>query len=954
MVGSFRDMLCSVSVLAWAAPGFALAQTTTAPAADAAAPEADAAPKDGEILVTGSRVVRDGYEQPTPVTVADVADLERATPTNLPDALNKLPQFANSVSPRGNSNLLGNSGEHGNILDLRGVGGTRVLILLNGVRVPPTSYKGAVDSNTIPQLFVKRVDVVTAGASAVYGSDAVSGVVNYVLDTKFTGVKGVAQYGQSTRGDLGNVRYALGGGMDFADGRGHVIASAEYFHSDPVARGARIYGGDAYMAVGSVVGSTSAAGTAANPLIFAANVRSLQLSYEGLITASTPAGLAISKFLPGGAAVPVTRGAATGTNNTFIGGDGYFAGGSNTLSPELTTAQAFGRISFDVSDDFRVYAQGNYARSDTQYNTQAQSILGFTIFSGNAFLDPAIQSHLGPTGSFTLFRYFDDRGPIVTKERVNSSMIGAGAEGKLGSWSWNLDYTHGNSVTNMNQHGFQIQRLAASLDAVRDTSGNIVCRVTLTNPGLYNGCVPFNAFGPGATSDAAFEYALGDSKYRGQNTTDNVGLAFRGPVFQLPAGPLDVAIGAEYRHQKLAVTSNSDPAVVPDFTGLRGIPATRRQTFNNTNVGLANGSVSVKEAFVEVNAPIFRDTPGLQELSLNAAGRLTDYSTSGQVKTWKVGAVWKPIEDITFRIARSRDIRAPSLFELFAGVQTNPTTLNDPHTNVSASFRVVSGGNSNLKPEIGDTFSAGVVLRPSFLPDFSMSVDYYTLRIEGAITTQSVSDILNECELSNGISATCDLIQRPLPFADRSIANFPIQVSTVSQNISFLETSGFDIDASYRTPLAGGKLQLRAYINIVKKFLQQNNTTSPIYDYAGYGANGTLAAARPKFKANFSVNYELGRVGIFVQENVIGKMKIGPTQVYAVPDIKPVAYTDMTLTYKMPVPGDPTLFFTVTNMFDRKPPIVAAPASPGLYYPTLYTLYDIIGRTVTGGIRFKF
>jgi len=931
-----------------AAPPAAPAQTTDNP------PPAEPAKDGSDIVVTGSRIVRDGYEQPTPVTVAPIADLEKATPTNIPDALNKLPQFANSVSPRGNDNLLGNSGQHGNILDLRGVGGLRVLSLLNGTRVPPTSYKGAVDANTIPQLLVQRVDVVTAGASAVYGSDAVSGVVNYVLDTKFTGLKGVAQYGISTRGDLPNYRLGLAGGISFAGGRGHLLASVERFDARGIDRGSRIYGGDAYAAVGSVVGSPAVAGTAANPLIFVGNLRSLALSYPGLITASSPAGLAVSQFQPGGSILPVNRGTPTGTANTYIGGDGYFAGTSNTLSPPLTTTQGYARASYEFSDNLSAHVEGNFAQSDTSYNTQAQSILGFTIFSGNAFLNPAIQSALGPNGNFTLFRYFDDHGPIPATEKVSSYMIDAGLDGKIGSWSWKATYTHGNSITHFAQRGFQIQKLAAALDAVRDPSGNIVCKVSLTNPGLYPGCVPFNPFGPGSVSDAAFNYALGTSRYRARNSTDDWTLSAQGALFNLPAGPVDVVVGLEYRKQGLAITSNSDPTFTPDFTGLRGIPATRRQYFNNTNVGQAFGSLNVKEAFGELNVPLFKDTPFLRELSLNAAGRVTDYSTSGRVETWKLGAVWKPVNDLTFRITRSRDIRAPTLFDLFAGIQTNPTTLIDPHTNVNASFRVVAGGNPNLQPEVGTTLSFGLVAKPKFLPGFSISVDYYHLRINGAITTQSVSDILNECEQSNGASPTCALIQRPFPFSDHSTANFPIQVSTISQNISFLDTRGIDIDASYRTTLGNGALQFRLYANIVDRFLQQNNSVAPVYDYAGYGANGTLTAARPKFKGTLSVDYEVGPVGIFVQETLIGKMKLGPTQVYAEPDIKPVPYTDLTLTYRPPVRGAPSLFFTVTNLLDRKPPLVAAPSSPGLYYPTLYTLYDVVGRTYTAGIRFKF
>ena len=214
------------------APAHAQTATTASPEPQ---PMEDAgAPTTRDIVVTGTRVVRDGYSQPTPVTVAPTTELEKATPTNLADAINKLPQFANSVSPQSNSQLQGNSGEHGNLLNLRGVGPTRALILLDGIRVPPTTFRGAVDVNTIPQLLIQRVDVVTGGASAVYGSDAVSGAVNFVLDKKFKGVKGVAQRGVSTRGDLGNYRIGIAGGLSFAGDRGHVLASIERFHSDGI------------------------------------------------------------------------------------------------------------------------------------------------------------------------------------------------------------------------------------------------------------------------------------------------------------------------------------------------------------------------------------------------------------------------------------------------------------------------------------------------------------------------------------------------------------------------------------------------------------------------------------------------------------------------------------------------------------------------------------------------
>lgn len=917
-------------------------------------------PPMAEIVVTGTRVAREGYNQPTPVTVASTAELEKATPSNLADAINKLPQFANSVSPAANTQLQGNSGEHGNLLNLRGVGPTRALILLDGIRVPPTTFRGAVDVNTIPQLLIQRVDVVTGGASAVYGSDAVSGAVNFVLDKSFEGIKGVAQRGVSSRGDLGNYRLGVAGGMKFGGDRGHILASVERYHSNGIARSARVYGDDAYAAVGSVPGASVAPGREGNPFIFLPNLRFTTNDYNrGIILTSTAPGLANSIFLPGGAVRPIQRGTPTGTPGTFVGGDGLYIPGFNQLIAPLTTTQGFGRLAYELTDTLTAHVQGSYSRSETSYDTQAQSVLGFRFFSGNAFLDPSVQAQMGPTDSFTMFRFIAEQGPIPTREKTDAYLINGGLEWNLGGWTVNADFTHGNSITNFAQTQVEVPKLAAALDAVRAPDNSIVCRVTLTNPGLYPGCTPLNVFGPGTPTTADLQSVLGVSRYRASNTTDDFVVTARGDLFELPAGPVTVAVGGQYRRQKLDLTTNSDPNIPVDFTGLRGVPANRMTRFNNTNVGSAFGKLNVKEVFAEAQVPVFKDQPLFEELSLNGAIRLTDYSTSGSVTTWKLGAVYKPIRDLMFRVTKSRDIRAPSLFELFAGVQTQPVNFNDPHTGTPGSIRQFSGGNPNLDPETGDTFAAGVVISPSFLPGFDVSVDYYDLKIKGAIATQGLNDVVNECEASNGTSPTCALIDRPLPFSDRSAANYPTSVSLITQNISFLRTSGVDVAMTYRTRVGAGNLLIRAYANYLDRYKTQTNSIAPVIDYAGHGVNSQTGYAYPKFKGSLSANYTNGGLTLFVQESMIGKVTIGnlkndPTSFYAVPAIDPVFYTDATVSYKFDSVASPELFLTATNLFDRKPPLVAAAAAPGLIYPTLFTLYNVAGRTMTAGVRFRF
>ncbi|MCL9998790.1 MAG: TonB-dependent receptor [Erythrobacter sp.] len=954
-------LVCAVGLGALAAGISAPAMAQTAPAEVSETAEASDNTAEG-IIVTGSRVVRDGYNQPTPVTVATTSELEKATPTNLADALNKLPQFVNSVGPAANSQLQGNSAEHGNLLNLRGVGPLRALILLDGLRVPPTTFRGAVDVNTLPNLLVQRVDVVTGGASAAYGSDAISGAINYVLDSDFDGIKGVAQYGTSTRGDLGNYKIGLAAGLGFAGDRGRLLVSIERFDSNGITRGDRIYGNDAYAAVGSVVGG-GPAGRAANPFIFLPNLRLGANDFNnGIVTSANTPSINNTIFNPDGTLRPVVRGTPTGTAGTFVGGDGLYLPGSNTLIAPLTNTSGFGRLSYDFSDAVTGHVQGTYTRSVTSYDTQAKaSILGFTFFSGNAFLQPSVQSQLGPNGSFVLFRFIDDLGPIPTRETVDSYVVNTGLEWDLGgSWGLRADYTHGNSITNFSQTQFQIQRLAAALDAVRAPNGQIVCRVELTNPGLYPGCTPINVFGRGTPSEADIQWALGDSRYRAKNTTDDFTLTVQGDLIDLPAGAVSVAAGVQYRKQKLDLTSNSNPAIPLDLTGLRGIPANRRTVFNNTNIGVAAGDLDVKEVFGEVAVPVLKDRPFAAELSLNAAGRFTDYSTSGQVETWKLGAVYKPVEDVMFRVTRSRDIRAPSLFELFAGTQTAAVNFTDPHTQSGGSIRQLTGGNPNLRPEVGDTFSAGVVFSPSFLPGFNLSVDYYDIKIEGAITQQGLADVVNECEVSNGISPTCDLITRPLPFSDRTAANYPTEIRLITQNISFLRTSGVDVSATYRVPVGEGELTFGASANYLDRFVEQTNSIAPVLERAGHGINSQTSFAFPKFRGNFSLNYSNGGLNVFVQENVIGKVKIGNipgdiANVYAVPDVKPVFYTDATISYQFEdMRGQPELFLTATNLFDRKPPLVAANAAPGLIYPTLFTLYNVAGSTLTAGVRFEF
>ena len=918
-------------------PSAALAQTE---AADA-----------GELVVTGSRIVRDGYTAPTPVTVATTADLNNIAPSNLADGLNRLPQFTNSSSPQGNTQVNANSAEHGNLLNLRGVGPTRVLIMFDGIRVPPTTYKGAVDVNVLPQLLVERVDVVTAGASAAYGSDAVSGVVNYILDSDFEGVSGVAQYGVSDRNDLANHRLGVAFGASFANDRGHFIASVEQFRSEGIIRSERAYGESRSTAAGSVIGGGTP-GTATNPLVFYTGASSTQQTFGGRITSSTVPGLVNQVFEPNGTIRPFVNGTATGTANVRIGGDGFYTPGYGTLIAPLETDQVFARASFDFTPSLSGYVQGIYTNSVTEYAAQARFILGARVYSGNDFLDPSVQAQLGAADSFVVQAILPQYGPMPAHEETEYFSFATGLDGSFGSgWTWRADAIYGVSDTAVRQDQFDYLRLAAAIDAVDDGAGNTVCRVSLTNPGLYPGCVAYNPFGVGAASQAARDYVSGVSRFWVENTMLSVSASVQGDLFQLPAGAVSMAFGGEYREQELDLTSNSNPALTIDYTGIRAPIGTSR--YNSLNVGVASGSVEVSEVFAEFAVPILRDAPFARSLDVNAALRYTDYSTSGAVETWKLGGTWEPVEGLSFRVTGSRDIRAPGLYELFAGETIVTSAFVDPHTGTSPFIQIRSGGNRDLAPEEGETFTVGFIARPTFLPGFALSVDYYNLNITGAIATQTVVDILNECEASNGASPTCGLITRPLPYSDRTPANAPTAIRLVNQNLSFIETSGIDIDASYRAAIGPGDLSVRLYVNWVEEFLQKTNSIARTFDYAGTVALGTVTYATPELRGTLTLQYSIGGTDLILQQTMIDEMRLGPTQIYAEDDIEAHFYTDVTVSHE--VRDGWRAFVTINNLFDQQPPFIAAAgASAGTFYPTVGQLYDVAGRRYTAGVRFKF
>jgi outer membrane receptor protein involved in Fe transport len=943
-------LMCGASAAAFSVPAFA----QTAPAAapdDQASTAADSAPAP-EIVVTGSRTIKNGNASPSPVTVVATDDLARTQPgSTLADTLNTLPAFAGSRGASSNPTTIGSAaGGNGsaNQLNLRNLGATRTLVLMDGKRVPPTLFNGVVDVDIIPQALVDRVDIVTGGVSAVYGSDAISGVVNYVINHKLQGFRAEASYGLTEYGDAPKADVSVAFGTKLGD-RGHVEFSYEYRNEGGIDnRTDRSWLNQ--------VGVTGA-GTAANPYKLQTNLRQSGFPFGGLITTGALAG---KVFKADGVLSPFVPGTATGTAAIQIGGDGGYW--DSSLLGSLNSNQLFGRFDYELSDHIRFYVQGSANFKTNSNFAETAQLSGVNISRTNAFLSPAIQALIPTTQpTFKLSSFLANVPRAQAIAESSQYIFTGGFEGKIGGWSWNIDYTHGIAKLNTDLlNDINRQKLGYALDAV-SSGGNIVCNVTLSNPGLANGCVPFNAFGPTAASAAAIDYITDTVNYKATTTQDDVTAGIGGSPFSTWAGPVNVAVSAEWRKTSFSSTSSSTPANVIDCTGIRFTNCTAGGALNDFQFGQAPGGVSnsVWEIAGEFDAPLLKDSVIARSLSLNAAARYTHYKTSGNYWTWKVGLDWKLTDGLRLRGTASRDIRAPTLYDLFAPTSSVPVRPTDLLTGLSPTVPSINPSNPNLKAEISNALTGGIVWNPT--KRLSFAVDGYSIKISNAITQidGSTTAFQNACYASGGTSPYCALQVRPNGFADTSAAN-AIQAWLVTNvNISKIETWGVDFEANYGGTLFDRPMSLRALVAWQPHIYYRQPAVTTI-DQGGVAFGPTGLGATPSVRVTTYFRFQpIENMTIDIMERWRSSMKLSgdPSQVFVSNHIGSFATTTVNLAWDARSSlGQMQFFFNVQNLFNATPP-VGAYAGNG----TRAGLRDGFalgddprGRSYTAGVRLKF
>lgn len=989
-------------------------------AQEASAPGTQTGSEGGEIIVTGSRIARPNLEQSSPVQVVGAEEINLQQPTSAEELLRDLP----GVAPGINSAV--NNGSNGTAtFNLRNLGANRNLVLLNERRLVPAGLNNVVDLNVIPLALIERVDVFTGGASSTYGADAVAGVVNFITRRNFSGIDLSANYGITERGDGSNYRFDLVTGANFDDNRGNVVLGVSHTSVQPVLQGDRDIGTVARQST-----ICSAAQAAANPTACASTTDGLP---QGSATA-VPASL----FFPLGAVGNPIQAAGGGAfnpagGNITAGLSDYNFQPLNLYQTPLDRWSMFASGRYEVSSAVELFSEALFSRTRVRQELAPTGTFTnqFRLPLNNQFLTPAQRLQLcqlavsstnafpttaQPTGAVIpttaagcpaaiasgteittiIARRFVESGPRTATFDSNLFQVVAGARGPLtSSLEWEISGQYGESDRqSSNTNGALADRTQQALRG---------CPA-----GSATGCVPLNIFGPAGSitqeqltflgvTTSTFTY----TKFRGAQGVISGDLGFSSPFANTPIG---VAVGAEYRKyeaEQFGDLPSSTPGAVLGAGG----------AFN-----AIQGEYSSKEAFAEINIPLIEES-FIYNATIEAGARYADYTTTGGDWTYKIGGSISPIRDIKLRGTYARAVRAPNIGELFAPTNTVLNNLAiDPcqgsraditargagfvalceaqvqaiglpassvggiSAPVAGQINVTGGGNPNLSPEVATTKTVGVVLQPSFLRGFTATVDWFNIKVKGAVSSPTVGDVLNGCFSATPNQTLCTLIRRnPLTGGLSGDASTTQGVLLASSNLGFLESEGVDFSASYGLGVGSlGRLNLGFNGSYTSKsrfqalpisFIREctsfySVSCDPPLPEWSWNARATLAmrsgtdisllwrhlsstSAEPRTGANATTPPLAGTVGSFNSTNPANFLE-------AYRSIPAYDYFDLAL--QQAVGEQLTVTFLVQNLLDKDAPAVGQTIgstgfNSGGTYPSVY---DAIGRRFVVGARLRF
>lgn len=990
-------LLLGISFCAFAAP--AMAQE--APASG----EQEAVQR--EIIVTGSRIVRRDFIAESPITTVDPKFVQDSGPTTIEQSLNALPQFqASSNSQTASINTFG-AGESGARAgaNLRGLGPSRTLILFDGKRLQPSSVNGTIDLNSITPALISSAEVITGGASAVYGSDAVAGVVNFRFNNRFRGLELQADFGLTQENDGATRNVSLTYGTAFSEDRGRLFLSAGYLGRGTAARADRPFFDQATGTPTPTTGLIVLDGANRFGGGSAASVAAYNNLWTNVYRTAVPG--AASSLVHNADGTLIGNNGAINLRPSPLTGYGVTA--SNTITQRFlteTTLQlpierysGFARGEYDISDSATLYAQASYTTyaSDVLAASGAQQTIVYPVRvrADNPFVGPdlriALNSRPNPAGSMI---YYFDTGRIArlrVRQEYETGQAMLGLKGRIGS-SLNYDIYASYGETRQDEQTFNtVSR--AKLDRVLNgvganglpDGGTGVCE------GGYN---PF-AFVP--VSQACSDYLTIDplSQYRYKQTIVQANLS--GDLFELPGGNAGFAIGAEYRRNSyqadIAPEYTARPTAVP---GVTTIP----DAVGTLGALSAGGAVEVRELYGELALPLLSDRPFFHNLDLGLAYRYSDYSTIGGAHTYKASGNWSPVKGMSFRGGYSRAIRAPSLGDLYSpiggstGIVGLPASgAGDPcdstgyaragriagvdpakvaalcvATGVPAAtlstFRYTSNataaqrsGNPNLKEETADSYTVGMVLQPDFvrplLRNLSFSVDYYNIRVKDAIGYVTSSIALNQCFNFGGLNPNYDANNFYCQLITRDAAGLPLLIREPLYNLGAYQAAGIDFQANVAVDVGPlGTLSLDSSVTYVLDYKIQNLPGEAFKDYAGTIGNAQIdgfSSTHPAWKHVTSATLAGKGGGLTLRWRYIGEQdnssNVGVANGAAV-GVPSVSYFD--LIGRLRANDQFELRAGITNLANKQPPQFGGPSN------TVSSEYDIIGRRFFIGLTARY